>query len=105
VLAALGVANETAARLRSHPNGAIAMATMAAEADPLALGLTQVTEILYTPGVVLAAVLPREFELATVYSAAVLSGAPQAEAALALARYLASPAAAALRLAGGFDPS
>lgn len=105
VLAALGVAEKLNARLRTYPNGATAMATMAAEADPLALGLTQVTEILYTPGVVLVAALPREFELATVYTAAVVSHAVQAEAALALGRLLGSPATASLRLAGGFDPA
>jgi len=105
VLAALGVKDRLAARMRAYPNGATAMATMAAEADPLALGLTQITEILYTPGVVLAAALPREFELATVYTVAVSANARQPDAALALARCLASPAAAALRLAGGFDPT
>ena len=38
-------------RLCPYPNGATAMREMAAQARPGAVGCTQVTEILYTPGV------------------------------------------------------
>ncbi|HEY2978877.1 MAG TPA: substrate-binding domain-containing protein, partial [Burkholderiaceae bacterium] len=45
-------------RLRLHPNGAAAMAAMAREADTAAVGITQVSEILYTPGLHLLGSLP-----------------------------------------------
>lgn len=103
VFASLGVADDIAARLRTYPNGATAMAAMAGEGDPAAIGITQVTEILYTPGVVLVGRLPREFELATVYSAAVTTDAASPEAASAFVQLLASPATAAPRRDGGFE--
>ena len=75
VLDRLGLLGTVAARLRAFPNGATAMLELAHSGIPGAIGCTQVTEILYTPGVVLAAMLPTEFELATVYSAAVCANA------------------------------
>ncbi|MEO6928322.1 MAG: substrate-binding domain-containing protein, partial [Casimicrobiaceae bacterium] len=60
VLRKLGIDSEVAARLRPFPNGAAAMAALAQAQEPHAIGCTQVTEILYTPGVVLAGTLPRE---------------------------------------------
>ncbi len=103
VMQALGVDQELAARLRPFPNGATAMREMAAAREPRLVGCTQVTEILYTPGVQLVGVLPREFELATVYTAAVCSRAADPAAALALVRLLAADATGPLRLAGGFE--
>lgn len=104
VLRSLGVADSVAARLRPFPNGATAMREMAAAGDPGAVGCTQVTEILYTPGVRLAGGLPKEHELATVYTAAVCTRAADAAAAQQVADLLASPEAAQARAQGGFDP-
>lgn len=103
IFASMGVAEAFAARLRTYPNGAMAMAALAAEGEPAAIGITQVTEILYTPGVALVGRLPREFELTTVYSAAVTKGAASPDAASAFVQHLASPATAALRRNGGFE--
>lgn len=103
VLTALGIEEELADKLRPFPNGATAMREMAqAEGDDL-VGCTQVTEILYTPGVELVGALPKEFELATVYTAAVCTGAAEPEAAAELVRLLASDKARPLREAGGFE--
>ena len=105
VLQALGLDQELAARLRPFPNGATAMREMAqAQGDDL-VGCTQVTEILYTPGAQLVGVLPKEFELATVYTAAVCTRSAQPDAAAALVRLLAGVDAAPLRDAGGFEAS
>jgi molybdate transport system substrate-binding protein len=71
VLAALGLDRALAHRLRPFPNGATAMHEMAALGAQGAIGCTQITEILYTPGVNLVAPLPARFELATVYVAAI----------------------------------
>ena len=104
VLKTLGLDRQLADRLRTFPNGATAMREMAADPQPGAVGCTQVTEILYTPGVQLAGGLPKEFELATVYTAAVTSTASQPQGAREVAELLASDAARAVRQAGGFDP-
>jgi molybdate transport system substrate-binding protein len=104
VLQSLGITEALADRVRMHPNGATAMRELAATTDAAPLGCTQVTEILYTPGVSLAAELPAEFALATLYSAAVPLRGEHPEAALALARMLAGEGARNERLAGGFMP-
>jgi molybdate transport system substrate-binding protein len=103
VLKQLGIDTEVAGRLRPYPNGASAMAAMALASEPGLIGCTQVTEILYTPGVQLVAPLPREFELATVYTAAVSSRADSPQAASALIDLLTSAKAAPARLSGGFE--
>ncbi len=81
----------------------IAMAEMAKCPEPGVIGCTQVNEISHTAGVNLIAVLPKEFELATVYTAAVSSKAANPAQAAALMALLGSADAAALRLAGGFE--
>jgi molybdate transport system substrate-binding protein len=75
VLDALGIAGEVATRLRPFPNGAAAMQALARAQDARAIGCAQVTEILSTPGVTLVGPLPRQFELATVYTAGVCTRA------------------------------
>ncbi len=102
VLADLGLSDELAARCRHHPNGATAMATLAATRGPRTIGCTQVTEILYTPGVVLVAELPPPFRLRTVYAAAVIAGSPRSAQARVMLAELTGSEAAATREAGGF---
>jgi molybdate transport system substrate-binding protein len=102
VLAELGIADEVAPRLRTFPNGATAMRALAASADTRPIGCTQITEILAVPGLTPAGLLPREFELATVYTAGVASRAANAEAARTLAAMLTAPEAAETREKVGF---
>ncbi|MDB5966889.1 MAG: hypothetical protein JWQ72_3389 [Polaromonas sp.] len=104
VLKTLGLDVELAERLRPFPNGATAMAAMARADGTGLIGCTQVTEILFTDGVELVAPLPKAFELATVYTAAVCSKAGHPQAAQALIALLASAEAAELRQACGFEP-
>ena len=105
VLRQLGIDAELGDRLRPHSNGAAAMQALAQASEPGAIGCTQVTEIIFAPGVQLVAALPKEFELATVYTAAVCSRAGQPQAASALIALLASEEAAGLRRDGGFEPA
>jgi molybdate transport system substrate-binding protein len=105
VLKSLGVDEQLASRLRPYPNGATAMREMGQSAESGLIGCTQVTEIRYTPGVQLIGLLPPEFELATVYTAAVCTRARQPAAADDLIRLLASSEAAGLRASGGFEPA
>ena len=102
VLEQLGVRELLADRLCVYPNGATAMREMAAHAKPGAVGCTQVTEILYTPGVSLLDVLPESLGLSTVYTAAVCTHAAQPQLARELIATLAGEAAAQLRRDGGF---
>ncbi len=103
VLDRMGLLATLAARLRPHPNGAIAMGELAHCGLPGAIGCTQATEILYTPGVVLAAMLPREFELATTYSAAVCTKAAAPDLAARFVEWMCGERSAPLRTAGGFE--
>jgi molybdate transport system substrate-binding protein len=103
VLKALGIDAQLGERLRAYPNGATAMREMAQSPESGLVGCTQVTEILYAPGVQLVDLLPREFELATVYTAAVCIRAEDPLAALEFVRMLGGADAAPLRKAGGFE--
>jgi molybdate transport system substrate-binding protein len=105
VLKALGVDQELAPRLRPYPNGATAMRELAACSEAGLIGCTQVTEIRYTPGVQLVGLLPAEFELATVYTAAVCTKARELKAAEQLIRFLASAETADVRASVGFEPA
>jgi len=102
VLDRLGIAEELAPQLRTFPNGATAMRELAAS-EPGAIGCTQITEIMYTPGITLAGPLPDEFELATVYTAAVTMRAAQPVLAQRFIDLLAGPATRAMRAEGGFE--
>lgn len=103
VLQTLGLDVTLADRLRPYPNGNAAMGAMAQANESGLIGCTQVTEILFTPGVALSGLLPKAFELATVYTAGVCTGAQQPDAAAAFVELLASEKAAGLRSAGGFE--
>jgi len=88
----------------TYPNGATAMRELARSQGPQLVGCTQVTEINYTDGVCLVGALPQEFELATVYSAAVTTKAMQPELARLFIESLAGGESAVLRQEGGFEP-
>jgi molybdate transport system substrate-binding protein len=104
VLDALGIANAVAARLRPLPNGATAMRELAAAKGGRPIGCTQVTEILNTPGVTLLGALPKEFELATVYTSGVCTRAALPDQARQLAALLGGEAARKTRDEVGFEP-
>ena len=103
VVRELGIYDDISARFKTYPNGATAMAAMALADEHNAIGCTQVTEINYTEGVTLVAVLPAEFELATVYTAVVCTGSLQSALAAQLVALLGGAESAALRVAGGFE--
>jgi len=102
VLRTLGLDDASFPRLRTYPNGAKAMAALAARGAQGAIGCTQITEILYTPGVVLVAPLPAPFELATIYAIAVAANARRGSDARTFATRLTGVETHALRRAGGF---
>jgi molybdate transport system substrate-binding protein len=103
VLNALGLADELAPRLSIHPNGATAMRALAATTAHGAIGCTQITEIRYTPGVTLVGALPKEFELATVYSVAATATARDRALARQFAAMIASRENRSVRENAGFE--
>jgi molybdate transport system substrate-binding protein len=103
VLSQLGIEEALTDRVRTFPNGATSMRELAADAGAAPIGCTQITEILYTPGIALAGPLPAAFELATVYTAAVAARTGQPALAQRLVELLAGPQSRELRLAGGFE--
>ena len=108
VLRQLGIDQDVAARLRTFPNGATAMREMSADTGVdknglSAIGCTQITEINYTPAIRLAGPLPKAFELATIYTAAVASRAAQPALAQRFVELLAGPQSLAMRQQGGFE--
>jgi molybdate transport system substrate-binding protein len=103
VIDRLGIASAVATRLHPHPNGATAMRALADAPSRRPIGCTQATEILGTPGVMLIGPLPREHELATVYTAAVGTRAARPTEARRLAGLLAGEAARSLRDRLGFE--
>jgi molybdate transport system substrate-binding protein len=102
VLRSLGIDTEVAARLRTWPNGATAMLELSRTSESRPIGITQVSEIITTPGVALVGALPRGFDLATVYSVAVCTKAREPELAQRLTRLLTSSDAGAARASAGF---
>lgn len=102
VLRTLGIDGEMQARVHNFPNGATSMAEMAKSGAAGAIGCTQVTEIMHVEGVELVGLLPSEFALATVYTAAVCTKAQDAQAAREFIASLAGDGAAAARRACGF---
>lgn len=81
----LGILDAIRGRIHEFPNGATAMKTMAQQKLAGAVGCTQVTEILYTPGVSLVARLPQACALDTVYTYGVPAGCRRPDLARALA--------------------
>lgn len=102
VLAKLGIGKATRARMRMFPNGATAMAALAAAPEKRPIGCTQVTEILATPGIMLVMALPPGFDLTTIYTAAIVAGSQQRAAAQMLLDLMTSGRNETLRRHCGF---
>ena len=103
VLRRLGIHDEVASRFAMFPNGATAMRALAQSRERGEVGCTQVTEINYTPGVALVGPLPKGFDLATVYAAAVCTHAPTRDLARRLVQMLGGTESRDVRVRGGFE--
>ena len=86
--------------LKIFPSGSAAMHALAKAPEPKAIGCTQATEIMATPGAKVVAPLPAEFALSTTYSAAI-----RRDSALArrLFDLLTGEASRDLRMQAGFE--
>ena len=102
VLAQLGIASEVESRLKIYPNGATAMRHMAETDAKRPLGCTQATEIIATKGIRLSGALPKGFDLASMYTAAVTTKAAHAREAKILIDLLTAADQASARERAGF---
>jgi molybdate transport system substrate-binding protein len=102
VLDRLGIASDVEGHLKIFPNGATAMRHLAESNEATAIGCTQSTEIINTPGVVLCGALPSGYELATVYCAGITSQSRQPEQAQRLIALLTGPDQSGRREKAGF---
>lgn len=103
IIDSLGLRETIAPRLRPHPSGAAAMRAMSQANGSGLLGCTQITEIMITPGAALVGPLPAEFELATVYVAAVCADSASQDLARRLAELLGGELTQTLRTRLGFE--
>jgi molybdate transport system substrate-binding protein len=101
----LGLADQLARKshkVRGPPSGEPVAAVVArGEAE---IGFQQVSELIHVPGVLFVGPLPAELQPGFSFAAAVTSAARQPDAARALIRFLASPAAAAAISKAGLAP-
>jgi len=96
----LGIAHRVNVQATPRGSGAAAMVA-AGEAD---IAVMPVSEIVHAPGVALAGVIADEIQLNQTFSAAVVAGSKEVEAAKRLIAFLASQRAAAAIRDGGMEP-
>ena len=96
----LGVAGRVNVKATPRGSGAAAMVANG-EAD---IGLLPVSEIIHAPGVELAGVIADEIQLHQIFSAAIVAGSKQIEAAKRLIAFLTSESAAQTIRRGGMEP-
>ena len=103
VLHRLGIEREIRRNLKPFPTGDEAMRHLAEAVEENALGCTQITEIKYTKGLNLVGLLPKEYDLSTVYEAAASRRSAEPEASRQLVELLSGNASRGLRISRGFE--
>lgn len=101
----LGVADAAAAKsrkVRGPPSGEPVAAVVAR--GELEIGFQQVSELMHVPGVTLVGAIPAELQPRFAYAGALTTNAKEPDAARALIRFIASPAAAAVIERAGLAP-
>ena len=103
VLERLGIADEMKPKTVFLPKaGAVGVLVANGEAE-IALG--QIQELVAVAGIEVAGPLPADLQQITVFSAAIMAGAKQAEAGKAFVNFLRTPEAAAVIKAKGMEPA
>jgi molybdate transport system substrate-binding protein len=103
VLKKLGLETAVADRVHEYPNGAAAMEALSKTTGDGMIGCTQVTEILFAPGLTLVGDLPAGYELTTVYVAALCTKAAEPALAKRFIETLSAETSHALRAEAGFQ--
>ena len=99
VIERLGIADQVKAKIPA--GGSVGELVARGEAE---MAVQQIPELLAAPSIQYGGPLPPELQNFTVFSAAVLTGARQAEAAKALVDFLTTPAAVRVFKAKGMEP-
>jgi len=97
----LGIAEQVLPKSRRILSVRVGSVVARGEAE---LGLQQISELLPIPGIELLGPMPAELQRVTVFSAGIVTGAREPEAARELIRFLASPEVAETVKATGLDP-
>lgn len=97
----LGIADQVAGKSRMIPAEPVGAVVARGEAE---IGFQQVSELKPIAGIDLVGPLPPELQKITIFSAGIVVGAREPDAARALIAFLASPAAAAAIKESGMEP-
>jgi molybdate transport system substrate-binding protein len=97
----LGITDQVAGKSKMIPAEPVGAVVARGEAE---IGLQQASELLPVPGIDYVGPLPAELQKITVFSAGVAAGAKEPDAARALIKCLASPAATAAIKKSGLEP-
>ena len=98
-----GIAEEIKPRMVQARPG-VPVGSMVASGE-VALGFQQLSELIHVQGIQIVGALPAAIAIDTVFSAAVVSGAANAEAAQRLLAFMASPQAAEAKRRQGMEPA
>jgi molybdate transport system substrate-binding protein len=105
LFAQLGVADQVAPKsrkVRGPPSGEPVAAVVAR--GELEIGFQQVSELIHVPGITFVGTIPAELQPELTFAGAVTGTAREADAAIALLRFLASPEAASTIVKAGLTP-
>jgi molybdate transport system substrate-binding protein len=105
LFAQLGVADQVAPKsrkVRGPPSGEPVAAVVAR--GELEIGFQQVSELIHVPGITFVGTIPAELQPELTFAGAVTRTAREADAAIALLRFLASPEAASTIVKAGLTP-
>jgi len=98
-----GIADEVKARTVQAPPG-VPVGSLVAQGQ-VALGFQQLSELIHVEGIDIVGPLPAAIAIDTVFSAGVVAGSPNAEAARELLAFMASPDAAEAKRRQGMQPA
>jgi molybdate transport system substrate-binding protein len=97
----LGIADQVKGKARMIPADPVGGVVARGEAE---IGFQQISELKPIPGITIIGPLASEVQRVTVFSAGIVAGAKEHEAARALIAYLSSPAAASAIIESGMEP-
>jgi len=98
----LGVADEVKGKLKQTPSG-VFVGTLVARGET-EIGFQQISELAQFPGIDYVGPLPGDLQRITLFSAAIHTGAKEADAARALVQFITAPAAASVFRKHSLEP-
>jgi molybdate transport system substrate-binding protein len=98
----MGIAAEVKGKLKQTPSG-VFVGTLIATGET-EIGVQQISELMHFDGIDYVGPLPGEYQVMTMFSTGIHTGAKQADAARALVKYITAPAAAAIIKKHGLEP-